>query len=141
MAKRSKVVLAYSADLIHLSSFVAQENYNNCEVIAVSETLVRAQRLDGLEEKAIKTGASKLYIGSYRRVHRGLCISTVQAGAVCKNQYLLGTSFARPGSFAKRISWGSLSKSADAICHGCTGKGNDQVRFELAIRLSLLICR
>ena len=130
-----KVVLAYSGGL-DTSIIIPwlKENYNNCEVIAVSADVGQGTELDGLEEKAIKTGASKLYIEHMTEEFlTDYVFPTVQAGAVYENRYLLGTSFARP-IIAKRIAEIALKEGADAICHGCTGKGNDQVRFELAIK-------
>ncbi len=136
MAKEiKKVVLAYSGGL-DTSIIIPwlKENYNNCEVIAVSGDVGQGTELDGLEEKALKTGASKLYIEDLTEEFiQDYVFPTVQAGAVYENQYLLGTSFARP-IIAKRIAEIALKEGADAICHGCTGKGNDQVRFELAIK-------
>ncbi len=136
MAKEiKKVVLAYSGGL-DTSIIIPwlKENYNNCEVIAVSGDVGQGTELDGLEEKAIKTGASKLYIEDLKKEFiEEYVYPTVQAGAVYENRYLLGTSFARP-IIAKRIAEIALAEGADAICHGCTGKGNDQVRFELAIK-------
>ncbi|MDO4943614.1 MAG: argininosuccinate synthase [Ruminococcus sp.] len=136
MAKEiKKVVLAYSGGL-DTSIIIPwlKENYNNCEVIAVSGDVGQGTELDGLEEKAIKTGASKLYIEDLTEEFiTDYVYPTVQAGAVYENQYLLGTSFARP-IIAKRIAEIAVKEGADAICHGCTGKGNDQVRFELAIK-------
>lgn len=111
-----------------------KENYNNCEVIAVSGDVGQGTELDGLEEKAIKTGASKLYIEDLTdEFVDDYVFPTVKAGAIYENKYMLGTSFARP-VIAKRIVEIALKEGADAICHGCTGKGNDQVRFELAIK-------
>lgn len=111
-----------------------KENYDNCEVIAVSGDVGQATELEGLEEKAKKTGASKLYIEDLNKEFiEDYVFPTVKAGAVYENKYLLGTSFARP-IIAKRIVEIALAEGADAICHGCTGKGNDQVRFELAIK-------
>ena len=111
-----------------------KENYNNCEVIAVSADVGQGTELDGLEEKALKTGASKLYIEDLKEEFiQEYVYPTVQAGAVYENKYLLGTSFARP-IIAKRIVEIAKAEGADAICHGCTGKGNDQVRFELTIK-------
>ena len=130
-----KVVLAYSGGL-DTSIIIPwlKENYNNCEVIAVSGDVGQGTELDGLEEKAIKTGASKLYIEDLKKEFvEDYIFPTVQAGAVYEGEYLLGTSFARP-VIAKRIVEIALAEGADAICHGCTGKGNDQVRFELAIK-------
>ena len=90
--------------------------------------------LDGLEEKAIATGASKLYIEDLNKEFvEEYVFPTIKAGAVYEGKYLLGTSFARP-VIAKRIVEIAKAEGADAICHGCTGKGNDQVRFELAIK-------
>jgi argininosuccinate synthase len=136
MAKEiKKVVLAYSGGL-DTSIIIPwlKENYNNCEVIAVSGDVGQGTELDGLEEKAIKTGASKLYIEDLKKEFiEEYVYPTVQAGAIYENRYLLGTSFARP-IIAKRIAEIAIAEGADAICHGCTGKGNDQVRFELAIK-------
>ena len=130
-----KVVLAYSGGL-DTSIIIPwlKENYNNCEVIAVSADVGQGTELDGLEEKALKTGASKLYIEDLKEEFiQEYVYPTVQAGAVYENKYLLGTSFARP-IIAKRIVEIAKAEGADAICHGCTGKGNEQVRFELTIK-------
>ena len=130
-----KVVLAYSGGL-DTSIIIPwlKENYNNCEVIAVSGDVGQGTELDGLEEKALKTGASKLYIEDLKEDFiQEYVYPTVQAGAIYENKYLLGTSFARP-IIAKRIVEIAKAEGADAICHGCTGKGNDQVRFELTIK-------
>ena len=130
-----KVVLAYSGGL-DTSIIIPwlKENYNNCEVIAVSGDVGQGTELDGLEEKAIATGASKLYIEDLNKEFLEEFVwPTLKAGAVYEGQYLLGTSFARP-VIAKRIVEIALAEGADAICHGCTGKGNDQVRFELTIK-------
>ena len=129
-----KVVLAYSGGL-DTSIIIPwlKENYNNCEVIAVSGNVGQADELDGLEEKALKTGASKLYILDLTDEYvNEYIIPTMKAGAVYE-EYLLGTSHARP-CIAKGLVEIALKEGADAICHGCTGKGNDQVRFELAIK-------
>ena len=129
-----KVVLAYSGGL-DTSVIIPwlKENYNNCEVIAVSANVGQADELDGLEEKAIKTGASKCYIEDITdEFVDEYIIPCVKAGAKYE-EYLLGTSFARP-IIAKRMVEIAKREGADAICHGCTGKGNDQVRFELAIK-------
>jgi argininosuccinate synthase len=130
-----KVVLAYSGGL-DTSIIIPwlKENYNNCEVIAVSGDVGQGTELDGLEEKALKTGASKLYVLDLTEEFiTDYVYPTVKAGAVYENKYLLGTSFARP-IIAKKIVEIALKEGADAICHGCTGKGNDQVRFELTIK-------
>ncbi len=129
-----KVVLAYSGGL-DTSIIIPwlKENYNNCEVIAVSGNVGQSDELDGLEEKAIKTGASKIYIEDLTdEFIDDYVIPTVMAGAKYE-EYMLGTSFARP-VIAKRIVEIAKAEGADAICHGCTGKGNDQVRFELTIK-------
>ena len=129
-----KVVLAYSGGL-DTSIIIPwlKENYNNCEVIAVSANVGQADELEGLEEKAIKTGASKIYIEDLTdEFVDEYIIPTMMAGAKYE-EYLLGTSFARP-IIAKRMVEIAKKEGADAICHGCTGKGNDQVRFELSIK-------
>jgi len=130
-----KVVLAYSGGL-DTSIIIPwlKENYNNCEVIAVSGDVGQGTELDGLEEKALKTGASKLYIEDLKEVFvKDYIYPTIKAGAIYEGEYLLGTAFPRP-IIAKRIVEIAKAEGADAICHGCTGKGNDQVRFELAIK-------
>ncbi len=135
MGDIKKVVLAYSGGL-DTSIIIPwlKENYDNCEVIAVSGDVGQGTELDGLEEKAIKTGASKLYIEDLNKEFvEDYIFPTMKAGAIYEGKYLLGTSFARP-IIAKRIVEIALAEGADAICHGCTGKGNDQVRFELAIK-------
>ena len=129
-----KVVLAYSGGL-DTSIIIPwlKENYNNCEVIAVAGNVGQADELDGLEEKALKTGASKLYCLDLTDDYvDNYIIPTMKAGAVYE-EYLLGTSHARP-CIAKALVEVALKEKADAIAHGCTGKGNDQVRFELAIK-------
>ena len=135
MTDIKKVVLAYSGGLdTSIIIHWLKENYNNCEVIAVSGDVGQGTELDGLEEKALKTGASKLYIEDLNKEFvEDFIFPTLKAGAVYEGEYLLGTSFARP-IIAKRIVEIALAEGADAICHGCTGKGNDQVRFELAIK-------
>ena len=133
-SKIKKVVLAYSGGL-DTSIIIPwlKENYNNCEIIAVSGNVGQADELEGLEEKALKTGASKLYIEDLTdEFVNDIVIPTVQAGAKYE-EYLLGTALARP-IIGKRLAEIALKEGADAICHGCTGKGNDQVRFELAIK-------
>ncbi len=133
--KIKKVVLAYSGGL-DTSIIIPwlKENFDNCEVIAVSGDVGQAGELEGLEEKALKTGASKLYVEDLRKEFiEDYIYPTMKAGAVYENKYLLGTSFARP-IIAKRIVEIAEKEGADAICHGCTGKGNDQVRFELTIK-------
>ncbi len=135
MKKFKKVVFAYSGGL-DTSVIIPwlKENYDDCEVIAVSGDVGQGTELDGLEEKAIKTGASKLYIEDLKKEFvEDFIFPTLKAGAVYEGRYLLGTAFARP-IIAKRIVEIALEEGADAIAHGCTGKGNDQVRFELAIK-------
>lgn len=129
-----KVVLAYSGGL-DTSIIIPwlKENYNNCEVIAVSGNVGQADELEGLEEKALKTGASKLYVEDLTEEFlEDYVFPCVQAGALYED-YMLGTAFARP-PIAKKLAEIAIKENADAICHGCTGKGNDQVRFELAIK-------
>ena len=129
-----KIVLAYSGGL-DTSIIIPwlKENYNDPEIIAVSGHVGQAGDLEGLEEKALKTGASKLYVEDLTEEFlTDYVFPCVQAGAKYE-EYMLGTAFARP-PIAKRIAEIALKEGADAICHGCTGKGNDQVRFELAIK-------
>ena len=129
-----KVVLSYSGGL-DTSIIIPwlKENYNNCEVIAVCGNVGQADELEGLEEKALKTGASKLYVLDLTDEYvNDFIIPTMKAGAVYED-YLLGTSHARP-CIAKGLVEIAKKENADAIVHGCTGKGNDQVRFELAIK-------
>ena len=125
--KYNKIVLAYSGGL-DTSVLIPwlKENYGSADVGQGAELI-------GLEEKALKTGASKLYIEDLKKEFVDeYIIPTMKAGAAYEH-YLLGTSFARP-IIAKRIVEIAKKEGADAICHGCTGKGNDQVRFELAIK-------
>lgn len=134
MQKYKKVVLAYSGGL-DTSVIIPwlKENYG-CEVIAVAADVGQGTELDGLEEKALKTGASKLYIEDLKDTFSDdYILPCIKAGAVYEGKYLLGTSFARP-IIAKRIVEIAHMEGADAIAHGCTGKGNDQVRFELSIK-------
>lgn len=133
--KIKKIVLAYSGGL-DTSIIIPwlKENYDNPEIIAVSGDVGQGTELDGLEEKALKTGASKLYVADLKEEFiTDYVYPTLKAGARYEGDYLLGTSFARP-IIAKRIAEIALAEGADAICHGCTGKGNDQVRFELTIK-------
>ena len=129
-----KIVMAYSGGL-DTSMMIPwlKENYNNPEIIAVSGNVGQADELEGLEEKALKTGASKVYIEDLTdEFVEDMIVPAVQAGAKYE-EYLLGTALARP-IIGKRLAEIALAEGADAICHGCTGKGNDQVRFELAIK-------
>ena len=129
-----KIVLAYSGGL-DTSIIIPwlKENYNDPEIIAVAGDVGQNDELDGLEEKAIKTGASKLYIADLTdEMVDEVIIPSMKMGASYE-QYLLGTAFARP-IIARKLVEIAKAEGADAICHGCTGKGNDQVRFELAIK-------
>ncbi len=129
-----KVVLAYSGGL-DTSIIIPwlKENYG-CEVIAVTGYLGQDDEMEGLEEKAIATGASKIYIEDLRKEFvENYIFPTLKAGAVYEGKYLLGTSFARP-LLAKRQVEIAEAEGADALAHGCTGKGNDQVRFELTYK-------
>lgn len=133
MSEVKKCVLAYSGGL-DTSIIIPwlKENYG-CEIIAVSGNVGQGDELDGLEEKALKTGASKLYVLDLVDDYvENYIVPTMKAGAKYE-QYLLGTSTARP-CIAKGLVDVALKEGADAICHGCTGKGNDQVRFELAVK-------
>ena len=132
--KIKKVVLAYSGGL-DTSIIIPwlKENYNNCEIIAVSGNVGQADELEGLEEKALKTGASKLYVEDLtKEMLDEVVFPAVAAGAKYEG-YLLGTAFARP-IIARRLAEIAKAEGADAIVHGCTGKGNDQVRFELGLK-------
>ncbi len=139
MSKVKKVVLAYSGGL-DTSIIIPwlKEHYNNCEVIAVCGNVGQKGELEGLEERAKASGASKLYIEDLTdEFVEDYVIPTMQAGADYEG-YLLGTSFARP-ILAKRVVEIARAEGADAVCHGSTGKGNDQVRFELAITFGELV--
>ena len=129
-----KIVLAYSGGL-DTSIIIPwlKENYNNPEIIAVAGDVGQNDELDGLEEKALKTGASKLYIEDIvDEMVDDVIVPSMMMGATYEG-YLLGTAFARP-IIAKRLVEIAKKDGADAIAHGCTGKGNDQIRFELAIK-------
>ncbi len=135
MAKREvkKVVLAYSGGL-DTSVIVhwLQQNYK-CEIVCFTADLGQEEELTGLEEKALKSGASKLYIRDLREEFlNDFVYPTMKAGAIYEREYLLGTSFARP-LIAKHLVEIAELEGADAIAHGCTGKGNDQVRFEVTV--------
>ena len=129
-----KVVLAYSGGL-DTSVIIPwlKENYSGCEVVAVSGNVGQAGELEGLEEKAINSGASKLYVEDLTdEFVNDFLVPAIKAGAKYED-YLLGTALARP-AIAKRLAEIAIAEGADAICHGCTGKGNDQVRFELTLK-------
>ena len=130
-----KVVLAYSGGL-DTSVIIPwlKENYNGCEVIAACADLGQGDELEPVHDKAIKTGASKCYILDLKEEFiKDYVWPTVKAGAVYEKKYLLGTSFARP-LIAKKLVEIAEAEGADAIAHGATGKGNDQVRFELSVK-------
>ncbi len=132
--KIKKIALAYSGGL-DTSIIIPwlKENYPGCEIIAVCGDVGQGSENEGLEEKAKKTGASKLYIEDLTdEFVNDFIIPTMKAGAIYED-YLLGTSMARP-VIAKRLAEIALKEGCDAIAHGCTGKGNDQVRFELTLK-------
>ena len=134
MKKLKKVVLAYSGGL-DTSIIIPwlKENYG-CEVVAVAGDVGQGKELEPLNEKAIKTGASKLYIEDLKKeMVEEVIFPCLKANAVYEGKYLLGTAFARP-VIGKRLVEIAKKENADAIVHGCTGKGNDQVRFEMAIK-------
>jgi argininosuccinate synthase len=134
MAKKNavkKVVLAYSGGLDTSVIVPWLKNNYDCEVVCFTADIGQEEELDGLEDKAIKSGATKLYIRDLREEFlQDFVFPTMKAGAVYEREYLLGTSFARP-LIAKHLVEVADMEGADAIAHGCTGKGNDQVRFEL----------
>ncbi len=135
MKEIKKIVLAYSGGL-DTSIIIPwlKDYYPGCEIIAVAADVGQGTELEGLEAKALKTGASKLYIEDLKTEFvESYIYPTLKAGAKYEGKYLLGTSFARP-VIAKRIVEIAKMENADAIAHGCTGKGNDQVRFELTIK-------
>ena len=134
--KYKKIVLAYSGGL-DTSVIIPwlKENYDNCEVIAVAGDVGQGENeLKGLKEKALNTGASKVYILDLKEeLVNNYIAEAIKAGAKYEENYLLGTPFSRP-LIAKKLAEIANKENADAICHGCTGKGNDQVRFELGIK-------
>ena len=135
MASVKKVVLAYSGGL-DTSVIIPwlKENYDGCEVIAVCADIGQGDELDVVHDKALKSGASKVFIEDLTKPFLEEYVwPTLKAGAVYEGKYLLGTSFARP-IIAKRLVEIAKSEGADAIAHGATGKGNDQVRFELTVK-------
>ena len=132
--KVQKVVLAYSGGL-DTSVIVPwlKNNYSNCEVICFTADVGQQEELDGLEEKAVASGAAKLIVSDLREEFlKDYVFPTMQAGAVYERDYLLGTSIARP-LMAKKMVEIAEAEGAQAVAHGCTGKGNDQVRFELTV--------
>ena len=129
-----KVVLAYSGGL-DTSVIVTwlRENYD-CEVITFTADLGQEEDLSGIEAKAMASGASKAYVEDIRQEFlMDYAFPTMMAGAIYERQYLLGTSFARPVTAKKMVEIAN-AEGADAVSHGCTGKGNDQVRFELTVK-------
>ena len=132
--KYNKVLLAYSGGLDTSIIIPWLKDHYGCEVVAVAADVGQEAELDGLEEKAVKTGASKLYIEDLKEeLVNDVIFPSLKAGAVYEGKYLLGTAFARP-IIGKRLVEIAKKENVDAIVHGCTGKGNDQVRFELAIK-------
>ena len=135
MAKVNKVVLAYSGGL-DTSVIIPwlKENYGGCEVIAVCADVGQGDELNVVKEKALKSGASKVFVENITKEFiENYIFPTLKAGAVYEGKYLLGTSFARP-IIAKKLVEIAEAEGADAIAHGATGKGNDQVRFELTVK-------
>jgi len=134
MGKAKKVVLAYSGGLDTSVIIPWLKEHYGCEVIAYAADIGQGEELEPLNEKALKTGASKLYIEDLKEEFiRDFCFPMLQAGAIYERQYYLGTSIARP-LIAKRQVEIARQEGADAVCHGATGKGNDQVRFELTFQ-------
>jgi len=134
MKQIKKIVLAYSGGLDTSIMIKWLKDKYNCEVVAYAANVGQAEELTGLKEKALKTGASKIYIEDLREEFaKEYIFSMLKAGAVYEEQYLLGTSIARP-IIAKRHVEIALKEKADAVAHGATGKGNDQVRFELTFK-------
>jgi len=129
-----KVVLAYSGGLDTSVILVWLKERYGCEVVTFTADLGQEEELDGLEEKAMATGACKAYVEDLREEFlTGYAFPTMMAGAIYERQYLLGTSFARPLTAKRQVEIAEL-EGADAVAHGCTGKGNDQVRFELTYK-------
>jgi len=130
----NKVVLAYSGGLDTSVILAWLKEHYGCEVITFTADLGQGEELEGLEEKALATGASKAYIEDLREEFlMEYAFPTMMAGAIYERQYLLGTSFARPLIAKRQVEIAEL-EGADAVAHGCTGKGNDQVRFELTYK-------
>ena len=130
----NKVVLAYSGGLDTSVILVWLKEHYGCEVVTFTADLGQGEELEGLEEKALSTGASKAYVEDLREEFlMEYAFPTMMAGAIYERQYLLGTSFARPIIAKRQVEIAEL-EGADAVSHGCTGKGNDQVRFELTYK-------
>src|SRR5512143_3021236 len=131
MGEVKKVVLAYSGGLDTSVILKWLKQQYGCEVIAYCADVGQEEELDGLREKALKTGASKVYIEDLKEEFaRDFVFFALRANAIYEGTYLMGTSIARPLIAKKQIEIAHREK-ADAVCHGATGKGNDQVRFEL----------
>ncbi len=133
--KIKKIVLAYSGGL-DTSIIIPwlKDNYPGTEVVAVCTNVGQNDDLDGLEEKALASGASKLYLKDIRKEFvEDYLYPLIRSGAVYEGKYLLGTSIARPLQAKVQVEV-ALKEQADAVAHGCTGKGNDQVRFELTYK-------
>lgn len=134
MSEKEKVVLAYSGGLDTTTIIPWLKEHYDYDVICCCVNVGQGEELDGLEERALYSGASKLYIEDVvDEFCEDFIMPCVQAGAVYENKYLLGTSMARP-LIAKKLVEVARKEGAVAICHGATGKGNDQVRFELGIK-------
>ena len=130
----SRVALAYSGGLDTSIIIPWLKEHYHCEVIAIAADVGQGEELEGLREKAIATGASEIYIEDLRHEFvTEYIFPTLRAGAVYEHKYLLGTSFARPVIAKKQVEI-ALRTGCDALAHGCTGKGNDQVRFELTFK-------
>ncbi|MEW5814941.1 MAG: argininosuccinate synthase [Spirochaetota bacterium] len=133
--KMKKIVLAYSGGL-DTSIIIPwlNENYEGAEIVCVCTNVGQEEDWDNLEDKALKSGASKLYIRDVREEFvRDFLFPMLRAGAIYENKYLLGTSIARPLQAKHQVEV-ALQEKAEAVAHGCTGKGNDQVRFELTYK-------
>ena len=131
---KEKVILAYSGGLDTTAIIPWLKEHYDYDVICVCADCGQGEELDGLEERALSSGASKLYIENITdEFVDDFVLPCVRAGAVYENRYLLGTSMARP-VIAKRLVEIARKEKATAICHGATGKGNDQIRFELGIK-------
>ena len=134
MANVKKVVLAYSGGLDTSVILKWLINTYQCEVVTVTADLGQPEDLSGVEEKALKTGASKAYVLDLREeMARDFVFPMIRSAGIYENKYLLGTSMARP-AIAKKLVEIARKEGAVAICHGATGKGNDQIRFELGIK-------